>query len=118
VKMLGIDLPEGIEPEDLDDPEPPAQPEVQPQAQPVAVVAQAAQPVAPDEDAPSVESSPADNAKAVEVAVFKRWWKKRKSADPSQFNSAILTDAEKVALVEEMVEDAVGSDAFFRQSYP
>jgi HK97 family phage portal protein len=125
VQMLGIDLPQGVEPEDLDDPEPPTQPEAQPEAQ------SATQPQPRGVQSPPIadlvsavadEPSADDNAKSVEVAVFKRWWKKRKSADTSQFNSTILTDAEKVALVEEMaehgVEDVTGSDAFFRQSYP
>lgn len=117
VQMLGIDLPQGVEPEDLDDPEPPAQPEAQPTIPPQP---QGVQPPPTADPVPVVADEPSadDNAKAVEIAVFKRWWKKRKSPDPSQFNSTILTDAEKVALVEEMMEDGSAGDAFFHQSYP
>lgn len=124
-QMLGLELPSGLDYEDLD-PEPQPQPQEQPQPQAVTMTVtdtlppevQQASPsksVAPDDDEP-------DMRRDVEVQVFRRWYKKRKHPDVAKFGSDILTDADKAAIAAEIdAEDAAGTDAFFRvewQSYP
>lgn len=76
-QMLGLELPEGITYEDLDPEEPPVQ----------------------------LVEAPGDAADAFEreeeEARFKRWAAKRKRPDVSRFKSALLSDAEKEALLGE-----------------
>jgi SPP1 gp7 family putative phage head morphogenesis protein len=79
-QILGIDLPEGIDYEDLD-------PEPQPmQLQPVGM------------DATSQDDADAQEREA-EAARFKRWAAKRKEPDVTAFKSDILSDTDKEALL-------------------
>lgn len=79
VKLLGIDLPEGVEPEDLD-----------PQPAPPAPVAAPE----PAQDAPADPEDDTQEGKAIEAAQFRRWLKKRPNADPSDFEAHYLSPAE------------------------
>lgn len=83
-QMLGLELPEGIEYEDLD-PDPAEVAQMQ--------RAMAGEPEEPDDD---------EDARAEERKRFERWAKRRKYPDPADFKSTILTDAEKEALLGEM----------------
>lgn len=87
VRLLGIELPEGVEPEDLD-PEP--QPE--PVAPPAPVVAPAQDVPAQPQDAP--QDVPDTAGKSIETAQFKRWLKKRPAADIADFEAHYLSPAE------------------------
>lgn len=88
-QVLGIDLPEGVEYEDLD-----TEPETaEPQPPPVMVA-----PVAPEPDA----------ERETEMRRFRSWAKKRiekPNFDPAQFESDTLTDADKATVLDEL-EDA------------
>lgn len=90
VQLLGIQLPEGIEPADLDPaPAPPPPP----------VIVQAAPPqitMRPDEDE---EGGDEDEEVEVERKRFIRWAKKRPNADPAAFASALLSLDERIALM-------------------
>ena len=74
-QMLAMELPEGIEFDDLD-----------PEPQPVELVAEAG-------------NAPTAQQREEEEARFKRWATKRKAPDVSAFKSDILSDAEKEALL-------------------
>ena len=74
-QMLAMELPEGIEFDDLD-----------PEPQPVELVAEAG-------NAPNAQQREEEEAR------FKRWATKRKAPDVSAFKSDILSDAEKEALL-------------------
>lgn len=74
-QILGIDLPEGITFDDLD-----------PEPQPMELVAEA-------QDAQGAQEREEEEAR------FKRWAAKRKAPDVSAFKSAILSDADKEALL-------------------
>jgi HK97 family phage portal protein len=89
-QILGIDLPEGVEYEDLD-PEP--QPVQLVQAQPEQLRNEDQQPrqVAEDDEQP-IPPSP---QKAMELARYRRWREKRPRANPAEFRSDILTAADK-----------------------
>lgn len=98
--VLGYDLPEGIE---LREPKAETPPQLMPftgQQPPAAV--------------------PEDGERIEETRRFTRWAKKRANPDPDQFESVILSTAEKRALLG--LEDAAGADAPFRgwsdESYP
>ena len=82
VRLLGIDLPEGVEPEDLD-----------PEPQPA--------PVAPP--APVQESdAQAPEGKAIEAAQFRRWLKKKPERDIGDFEAAYLSPVEMDELAAEV----------------
>jgi SPP1 gp7 family putative phage head morphogenesis protein len=85
-EMLGLHLPRGMEYSELD----PVEPE------PVIVLPTPQTPALPP---------PADNtaeAKAAEIRRFKAWAGKRKHPDPVKFESAILSEDEKAALLAEV----------------
>jgi HK97 family phage portal protein len=99
--VLGYDLPEGIE---LREPAAATPPQLMPftgQPQPV-------------------PAGPEDGERIEETRRFMRWARKRANPDPDQFESVILSTAEKRALLG--LEDAAGADAPFRdwsdESYP
>jgi len=93
-QMLGLSLPEGITPEDLD-----------PEPQPVQLV-QAAPDAAQGEQRPPAQDAPdANDARAQETRKFLRWAKGKRQPDPAQFSSAILSDADKRALLGEEVKN-------------
>lgn len=104
--VLGYDLPEGIE---LREPKAETPPQLRP------FTGQQSQPVL-------VPAGPGDGAqeRIAETRRFLRWAKKRANPDPDQFESLILSTAEKTALLG--LEDADGADAPFRgwsdESYP
>lgn len=97
-QILGVELPDGVEYADLD-PEPPPMQSDRSQDEQV-----------PPEDDAQVQ---ADATKAVEVATFKRWLKKRPKADPCEFKSAILTDAEKHAIADDVRGEVAQEESFF-----
>jgi hypothetical protein len=100
--VLGYDLPEGIE---LREPKAETPAQLMPftgQPQPV-------------------PAGPEDGERIEETRRFMRWAKKRTNPDPDQFESMVLSTAEKRALLG--LEDAAGADAPFRhdwddESYP
>lgn len=107
--VLGYDLPEDIE---LREPKPTPVGQTPPQLMPF--TGQQAQPV-------PVPAGPNDTQDRIEeTRRFMRWSKKRANPDPDQFESLILSTAEKTALLG--LEDATGADAPFRdwsnESYP
>lgn len=107
-EILGIDLPAGMEYADLEpeEPEPPQQFEVI-EPQPAALI----------EDTQAVEQ---------EKARFRRWVSKRKNPAPSAYESQLLTDEMKYAILDELVakggKDAAAEAASFPvggwESYP
>lgn len=109
-QILGVELPDGVEYADLD-PEPP--PPVIMQAPPQQAPAQPDQPQ--EEQVPPVDDAQvqADANKAVEVATFKRWLKKRLKSDPCEFKSTILTDAEKHAIADDVRGEVAPEESFF-----
>ena len=92
-QMLGLDLPEGVTYEDLD-PDPAPAPVVVTQPPPPPTN----QPDDAEDDTPDSRAGERD----AEVRRFLRWAKKRHDPDVSEFKSAILSDAEKGALLGEM----------------
>ena len=92
VQILGIDLPEGVEPSDLI---------VEPDTEPGPIIDQPL-----EKDLPVDE---VDAEKVVEIQVFKRWLKKRKQPNVADFSSTILSHNEKLAIM----GDATGEDAPF-----
>lgn len=91
-QILGIDLPQGVEYADLDpdEPEPPQQ--QPPQFQ-----------VVDQQPAQLVDNQqPTDQQKAIEqeAARFRRWLAKRSSPDPARFESDLLTEEMKAAILE------------------
>lgn len=111
-QILGVELPDGVEYADLD-PEPEPAPvivqqvpsnQTPPQAQPAPVQ---------DETPADDEDVQADADKAVEVATFKRWLKKRPKADPCEFKSAILSDDEKHVIADEVRGEVAPAESFF-----
>jgi HK97 family phage portal protein len=107
-QILGVELPDGVEYADLDPDPPPApvivqqMPPEQPQAQP-----------ASEETTVDDEDVQSDADKAVEVATFKRWLKKRPKADPCEFKSAILTDDEKHTIADDVRGEVAPEESFF-----
>ena len=55
-----------------------------------------------------------------EMKAFRKWLKRRENPDPDDFVTKFMTGEQKASIVAELMEDAAGSDAFFRewQSYP
>ena len=90
-EILGLSLPYGIEYVDLDPQPAPAQPAP-------ALLAPKPLLALP---APKQESESMAEEKSAEIARFRRWVKKRRNPDPAQFESSILTQSEKAALMEE-----------------
>jgi len=90
VRLLGIDLPEGVEPEDLDP---------EPQPEPAPPPADAPEPA---QDAPAMhaDDTQAANAagKSIEAAQFRRWLKKRTNANLRDFEAHYLSPVELEAL--------------------
>jgi hypothetical protein len=86
-QMLGLELPEGIEYDDLD-----------PEPQPVELAA------APldAQNASEREEEPEDDKRETERKRFRTWARKRKHPDPDAFKSDLLSDADKEALLGEM----------------
>lgn len=81
----------------------------------------------PQQDAqPEDEQSQDDNAEddteqqQQEMKAFRKWLKRRENPDPDDFVAKFMTGEQKASIVAELMEDAAGSDAFFRewQSYP
>ncbi len=88
-QMLGLHLPDGIEPEDLDpEPQPQTITVLPPQQQPAQLADSQAQ-----TDAPAVD------ARQQEARKFLRWAKGKRSPDVARFASDILSDADKRALL-------------------
>lgn len=103
--VLGYDLPEGIE---LREPKAETPPQLMPftgqQPEPAAVP----QPAGPD-----------NTERIEETRRFMRWAKKRVNPDPEQFESLILSPAEKVMLLEDgRADDAPFRDESDWQGYP
>jgi HK97 family phage portal protein len=91
VRLLGIELPEGVQPEDLD---PQPQPE-QPAPEPVAAAAQ-------DAPAQPARGAQAAEGKAIEAAQFRRWLKRRPDRDIADFEAAYLSPVEIDAIAAEV----------------
>lgn len=98
VAMLGIDVPDGLP---IDKPVSDTPPQLLP------FTGQQPQPAG---------NAPESNERLQETARFVRWARKRANPDPEQFESMVLSHADKVALL----EAAVADDAPFRdwQGYP
>lgn len=108
VQMLGINLPDGVTPESLDElnePEP-----VPEQLQPFQGGQQ------PPQLPQNAQNGPESQERDAEVRRFRKWAARRiqsKSFDPAAFESDVLTDADKAAIVAELTEDGDAADAPF-----
>jgi len=112
-EMLGLYIPDDMEYSDLDKLNEP---------DPVSVSMAPAQ----TPDAP-VPDSQTDGQRADEIKRFRRWMKKRPTRNPSDFDSDILTEGERVAIAAMMRDEAQSSetgssfrhgDAVGWESYP
>lgn len=109
IAVLGYDLPEGIE-----------------LREPVAATPPQLMPFTGQRPAASGDvDDDRDEARVAETRRFVRWARKRPNADGSAFESDILSDDDKAALLAELREDGAADDAPFRndielgwESYP
>lgn len=108
-QILGVELPDNVEYADLD-PEPAPPPVV---VQQVASSANSQAQDAQNQDDSGGNDVQADANKAVEVAVFKRWLKKRPGADPCSFKSALLSPVELHAIADEVRGEVAPAQDFF-----
>lgn len=98
-EMLGMELPDGVKYEDLDDVEGPEEP-----ALPVDRADGAQPPVTDDEED--------DPARASEVRRFRAWARKRKDPNPEAFHSRLLSAADKTAILSELKGGGADQDFF------
>lgn len=90
-QMLGLELPEGVEYEDLD---------AAPDSTPVAAAPQDA-PDAVNREARRERDEAREDDREDEIKRFRAWARKRKNPDPDAFKSEILSSEEKEALLGE-----------------
>ena len=101
-EMLGMELPDGVKYDDLDDVE-----EEEP-AQPVNAATTPADGAQP----PVTNDEEDDPAKASEVRRFRAWARKRKDPNPDAFHSRLLSAADKAAILSELKGGGAGQDFF------